>query len=62
MRGHGFPSFPDPTSSGDLTYQMLATAGIDLHQPAVVQAADACVGVTHGFITKAGVARFIAGG
>ena len=40
---------------------MLANAGIDLHQPAVMQAADACVGVTHGFITKAAVARFVAG-
>jgi hypothetical protein len=40
---------------------MLASAGIDLHQPAVLQAADACVGVTHGVITKAVVARFVAG-
>ena len=48
MRSHGFPSFPDPTSSGQLTHEMLANAGINLHQPAVLQAADACVGVTHG--------------
>jgi hypothetical protein len=61
LRGHGFPRFPDPTSTGQLTHQMLAAAGIDLHQPAVVQAADACVGVTHGLITKAAVARFVAG-
>jgi hypothetical protein len=61
LRGHGFPSFPDPTSTGDLTHEMLANAGIDIHQPAVVQAADACVGVTHGFITRADVARFVAG-
>jgi hypothetical protein len=61
VRAHGFPSFPDPTSSGNLTHEMLANAGIDLHQPAVVQAADACVGVTHGLITRADVARFIAG-
>ena len=40
---------------------MVVAAGIDLHQPAVVQAADACAGVTHGYITKAVVARFIAG-
>ena len=40
---------------------MLASAGIDIHQPAVVRAADVCVGVTHGLITKAGVARFVAG-
>ena len=61
IRSHGFPSFPDPSSTGDITHEMLASAGIDLHQPAVVQAADACVGVTHGFITRTDVARFIAG-
>jgi hypothetical protein len=60
LRTHGFPSFPDPTSSGNLTHEMLANAGINLHQPAVVQAADACVGVTHGAVTRADVARFIA--
>lgn len=60
IRGHGFPRFPDPTSAG-ITHELLASAGIDLHQPAVVRAADACVGVTHGLITRAGVARFIAG-
>jgi hypothetical protein len=60
IRSHGFPSFPDP-SSGQITHEMLAQAGIDLHQPAVVPTADACVGVTHGIITKATVARFVAG-
>jgi hypothetical protein len=61
LRSHGFPSFPDPTSSGELTREMLAQAGINLHQPAIVQVADACVGVTHGVLTKAAVARFVAG-
>ena len=61
IRGHGFPSFPDPTRSGQLTHEMLASAGINLQLPAVVQAADACVSVTHGAITKADVARFAAG-
>ena len=40
---------------------MLANSGINLHQPAVRQAADACVGVTHGVVTRAVVARFVAG-
>ncbi len=62
MRGHGFPRFPDPTSSGELTHQMVASAGISLNQPAVLQAGDACAGVTHGLITKVIVARFVAGG
>ncbi len=61
LRAHGFPNFPDPTSTGELTHEMVAAAGIDLHQPAVLQAGDACVSVTHGVITKALVARFVAG-
>jgi hypothetical protein len=61
LRSHGFPTFPDPTSGGDVTHEMLASAGINLQQPAVLQAADACTSVTHGVITKTVVARFIAG-
>jgi hypothetical protein len=61
LRTHGFSSFPDPTSSGELTHEMVANAGINLHQPAVLQAGDACTSVTHGIITKAMVARFVAG-
>jgi hypothetical protein len=61
IRSHGFPNFPDPTSGGQLTREMLASAGIDPHQPAVLQAGDACVSVTHGAITTAIVARFVAG-
>lgn len=61
LRGHRFPRFPDPTTSGQLTHQMIAAAGIDLHQPAIVRAADACAPVTHGLITPAKVADFIAG-
>jgi hypothetical protein len=61
LRSHGFPSFPDPSTTGQLTHEMLAGAGINIHQPAVVQAADGCAGVTHGFITRADIARFVAG-
>jgi hypothetical protein len=61
IRAHGFPSFPDPSSDGSITHQMVARAGIDLHQPAVLRAGDACAPVTHGFITRASVAHFIAG-
>ncbi len=61
LRGHGFSRFPDPSTTGGITHAMLAEAGIDLHQPALVQAADTCVGVTHGVMTRAMVARFIAG-
>jgi hypothetical protein len=61
LRNHGFPNFPDPNTSGQVTHEMLANAGISLHQPAVLQAADACVSVTHGALTKAAVARFAGG-
>jgi hypothetical protein len=61
IRSRGFPSFPDPSTSGQITHEMVAAAGINLNQPAVLQAGDACVGVTHGIITKAIVARFVAG-
>ena len=61
LHSHGFPNFPDPTSTGLVTHQMIASAGINLQQPAVIQAADACVSVTHGAITRAMVARFVAG-
>ena len=61
LRTHGFPKFPDPTSTGQLTPESLANAGINVHQPAVLQAGDACVSVTHGMVTKADVAGFVAG-
>lgn len=61
LRGHGFPRFPDPSSTGDITHEMLASAGINLQQPEVVQAADACTSVTHGLLTRSDVARFVAG-
>lgn len=57
MRKHGFPSFPDPTSQGQLTLEMITQAGINLQQPAVRQAGDACVFVSHGQITKGDVAH-----
>jgi hypothetical protein len=61
MRSHGFANFPDPTASGQLNPEMVTQAGINLHQPAVLHAGDACVSVTHGFITKANIARAVNG-
>jgi hypothetical protein len=40
---------------------MVANAGINLHQPGVLAAGDACTSATHGVITKAIVAHFVAG-
>ena len=60
VRTHGFPSFPDPASQGQLTLEMITHAGINLQQPAVLQAGDACVSVSHGQITKGDVAQAVA--
>ncbi len=61
MRHRGLENFPDPSSTGQLSQEMLASAGVNLHQPGLRQAANACTSVTHGVITRAVVARFIAG-
>jgi hypothetical protein len=61
LRGHGFPRFPDPTAQGDLNLSMITAAGINLHQPALLRAGFACVGVTHGDITRADVEQAVNG-
>ncbi len=60
LRKHGFPNFPDPTSEGQLTLAMITHAGINLQQPAVQQAGDACVAASHGQITRRDVAQAVA--
>jgi hypothetical protein len=60
VRKHGFPGFPDPNSQGELTLEMVTQAGINLHQPAVLQAGDACASASHGQITKSDVAQAVA--
>jgi len=62
MRARGFASFPDPTSQGELTPQMVTAAGIDLHQPDLLRAGLACVPVTHGLLTRAAIERAVSGG
>lgn len=59
LRAHGLTNFPDPNSQGQITGQMITAAGIDLHAPAILTIARSCVGVTHGAITMAMVARAI---
>lgn len=46
LRDHGIPDFPDPTRQGQLTLEMVNTAGVDLHAPTVLTAAKACFGTT----------------
>jgi hypothetical protein len=62
VRSQGVPNFPDPTSQGQLSPQMVTTAGIDLHQPAVLKAGLACTSVTHGALTRRAVERAVNGG
>jgi hypothetical protein len=59
LRSQGLTTFPDPNAQGQLTGQMITAAGIDLHSPGVLTAAEKCVGVTHGAITMAMVERAI---
>ncbi len=62
MRRRGFANFPDPSSQGELSPEMVTAAGIDLHQPAVLGAGLACTSVTHGLLTRAAVERAVNGG
>ncbi len=62
VRPRGFPSFPDPTSQGQLTPEMVTAAGIDLHQPGLLRAGLACLPVTHGQLTRAAIERAVNGG
>jgi hypothetical protein len=57
MRAHQVSSFPDPTTQGQLNIAMVRAAGINLHAPAVVAAARACVSASGGQITAAQVAQ-----
>jgi hypothetical protein len=61
LRSHGIPDFPDPTSQGRLTPQMVDAAGVDLHAPGLLTAAKVCIGVTHGAITAADVESAVNG-
>jgi hypothetical protein len=51
MRSHGVSAFPDPNSQGELSLQMIQSAGVDLQAPDVVDAARACLASADGSIT-----------
>jgi len=55
MRQHGITDFPDPTSQGEITREMLASAGIDLQAPALRAAGLSCVPASGGELTRAAV-------
>jgi hypothetical protein len=62
VRAHGFPSFPDPTSHGQLTPEMVTAAGIDLDQPKVLRVGLVCVPASHGLLTPGAIERAVHGG
>jgi hypothetical protein len=62
MRSHHVANFPDPDTQGDLTPEMLTSAGINVHAPAVDAAASACVSSSNGQITASDVAQAESGG
>ena len=61
LRSHGVNGFPDPTSQGQLTLQMVQAAGIDLTAPSVKTAALDCVPASNGGITRAAVLQATSG-
>jgi hypothetical protein len=62
LHTHGISDFPDPNPQGQITGQMIDASGVDLKASSFTTAADACVGVTHGGITRAGIARLVSRG
>jgi hypothetical protein len=62
VRSHGFSSFPDPTGQGQISPQLLTSAGINIHQPAFAQAAIACVPASGGALTVAQIHQALSTG
>jgi hypothetical protein len=62
MRSHHVPTFPDPSTRGQLTPAMLSSAGINLHAPAVRAAAVACVPASQGQLNAAQVTQALGPG
>lgn len=62
LRGHGIHDFPDPDLNGELKLSTVTAAGVDIHSRTFLDAARACVGVTHGMITAAQVEQAVNGG
>lgn len=61
MRDDHVPNFPDPTAEGQLTLDMLGSAGVDLHSPAVISAASSCIPSADGAISARQVQRALLG-
>jgi hypothetical protein len=53
MRRHGLTRFPDPNAKSGLTVEMVQAQGIDIHSPAALRIAQACLPASHGWLTPA---------
>jgi hypothetical protein len=62
VRSHGFNDFPDPTSGGQIRPETLASAGINIHQPAFEQAAITCVPSSGGALSVAQIRQALSSG
>jgi hypothetical protein len=62
MRAHGVTNFPDPTSQGRMTLEMLSAANVDLQLPSVQRAAYTCAPSSGGVVTPAIIHQAISGG
>jgi hypothetical protein len=62
LRAHDVQDFPDPNAQGQLRLPSVIAAGVDIHSRTFLDAAEACVGVTHGEITMAQIRAGINGG
>jgi hypothetical protein len=60
MRSHGVTRFPDPTSQGQLTVEMVQAQGIDVHSPAVLHVVQECLPASHGALTPAKIREALA--
>ncbi len=62
LRAHGIHDFPDPDTQGQLPLPTVIAAGVDIHSRTFLDAAKACVGVTHGIITMQQIEAGVNGG
>lgn len=56
VRGRGINNFPDPNAQGQMTPQILSTAGVDVRAPSVLAAARACIPASDGQVNAAAIA------
>ncbi len=61
LRSNGVHDFPDPNAQGQLPLPTIIAAGVDVHSQEFLDAANACVGVTHGTITMKQIRAGISG-